>query len=493
MTEKKEATHYWLFQSSPHIIDIRSALRSEALNLLPVKQHKNAIKGEDKCIIWQAGKGGGCFALGTIISDPEPYQLNETLSLFFHQMAEVDLMVRVKIEYNLWNRPITKNMLPAIPPFDDFFGGLPGTNFTATLEQYEALIEIVNQQDVLEEPVINYEQIPIHQPIPLNVILYGPPACGKTYSTVNYAIAAIEAKSVEETYLEDRSLLQKSFQAYQDEGRIEFVSFHPSYTYEDFIEGIKPQVINNQLQYKVEAGIFNNLSERAMHAYDTLGPAAPNFVFIIDEINRAPLTNVFGELITLLEKDKRKDAPQQIAVRLPYSKKLFLLPPNLHVIGTMNTIDRSTMSIDLALRRRFEFIQMLPDHSLLSNKEIQDVGNESLDLQKLAAVLNDRLLALYGEDYLIGHGFWLEIDQLNELKAVWYNQIIPQLLEYMGRDYKKLYQLLGDGFLTKRQIKLPRREALSDFNYGNNDFYYRLKKAEEVDISNFQSIYQSNS
>jgi 5-methylcytosine-specific restriction protein B len=174
-----------------------------------------------------------------------------------------------------------------------------------------------------------------------------------------------------------------------------------------------------------------------------------NYVIIIDEINRGNLSKIFGELITLIEDDKRLGMENEMVVKLPYSKVAdFGIPPNIYIIGTMNTADRSIALMDVALRRRFSFKRIDPDLKII--EDILDARGISADfienLQKSIQILNKRIRILLDEDHLIGHSYFLRIDPATpeyDLHAVWYNKIIPLLQEYFYNDWDKLQMVLG--------------------------------------------------
>jgi 5-methylcytosine-specific restriction protein B len=216
-------------------------------------------------------------------------------------------------------------------------------------------------------------------------------------------------------------------------GYLTRVTFHPSYTYEDFVEGYKPQPTGaGSLELRLEDGVFKRVCRAAR-----LKPDKP-FLLLIDEINRGNIPKIFGELITLIERDKRG-----MTVTLPQSREKFDVPKNVYILGTMNTADRSIRLLDAALRRRFAFIELMPDTSLL---EGQVVGG--LDLALFLGILNDRIAKVEGREKQIGHSFLLDaegrpISDAEEFAAQFRHEIIPLLQEYAFEDYQELESYLG--------------------------------------------------
>lgn len=229
----------------------------------------------------------------------------------------------------------------------------------------------------------------------------------------------------------------------------EFVTFHQSFAYEEFIEGLKPIASEAEeagISYEVRAGVFRQICARAEAAWQTHGENAPNYLLVIDEINRANIAKVFGELITLLEDDKRLGKSNELKLRLPYSGDVFGVPPNLYLLGTMNTADRSIALLDLALRRRFSFVELMPDPSLLGTVA-------GVDLIQVLTILNERVTLLLDRDHQIGHSYFLGLKDGNDLHFAWDNRVVPLLEEYFYNDGERLYAVLGDGFLRKLDVR----------------------------------------
>ena len=215
---------------------------------------------------------------------------------------------------------------------------------------------------------------------------------------------------------------------------LKLVTFHQSFAYEEFVEGLKPVLVEGQIFYEVVDGIFKDICRRAQNDPEH------EYLLIIDEINRANVSKVFGELITLIEDDKRLEGDNEITVQLPYSKETFGVPGNLLILGTMNTADRSIALLDTALRRRFAFVEKMPDSSLLSTVE-------GVDLAALLDRINLRVSALMGKDYQLGHSYFMNINDVAELHLVWYQQIIPLLQEYFYNDFERLKAVLDKRFV----------------------------------------------
>ncbi|EFP0984759.1 AAA domain-containing protein, partial [Campylobacter jejuni] len=395
-----------------------------------------------------------------------------------------------------------------------------------------------------------------NQNIPLNQILYGPPGTGKTYHTIDKALEILGEN------LENRDEKKAKFDEYVKNGQIVFTTFHQSYGYEEFVEGIKPRIDSKEnskeVEYEIKDGIFKELCKKALDNYkvslltqeefvksedlenkieifldelvdqqkfiekiqsggfkleeynekyriitdDTNAnlylnleifktllenkdkiingrsikqilnnkhrrqidsyyfqlvklfkereqdykvdnnpsekPELKPYIIIIDEINRGNVSKIFGELITLIEPSKRIGEKEELKVTLPYSGEKFGVPKNVYIIGTMNTADRSITSLDTALRRRFEFIEMMPDVSKLS------MDCEGINLQELLKAINTRIEYLLDREKTIGHAFFVSVENLEDLKKVFQNKIIPLLQEYFYNDYALINEVLND-------------------------------------------------
>ena len=409
---------------------------------------------------------------------------------------------------------------------------------------------------------------------PLNTILHGPPGTGKTYSTVLKAMSIVDG--VEHGFIvskEEYQQLKGRYDTLVEAEQIAFVTFHQSYGYEDFIEGIRPETDGHHISYDVKDGIlkriakaasanwrssqasmtgaiadealFNAAWERMMilisdnpegtirlklasgkEATATLAPKGKGiivkpvdgsieynlpkarlkglwarrqsiktpidtkiylgsyffaalryleknaeavepkigiqheeekpFVLIIDEINRGNIAKIFGELITLVEEDKRMGEFCEMRVVLPYSQddeEAFSLSPNLYIIGTMNTADRSIALLDAALRRRFVFEELMPNPMVLKG---HSVGSVQLDL--LLGALNKRVEAMHDRDHTIGHAYLLNIHTVSELEEVFRRKVIPLLQEYFYENWNRIRQVLNDStgdFITVESVTVP--------------------------------------
>ncbi len=391
--------------------------------------------------------------------------------------------------------------------------------------------------DRIVAPASDDEWAPVYKPTdrraPLNQILYGPPGTGKTYQTIDRAVQILDPEFAL-TNKSDREALKARFDELMADDLIRFVTFHQSFSYEDFVEGLRAEVRNDgSINYYVADGVlkafckataegprlaigtsfasgyvvtrstdeilwlekpngsslplpwaiidelssmldrgditltdvrektvfsrvpesriekyivngYNNLLPHILEAVGAKKRHAANrpSVLIIDEINRGNVSKIFGELITLIEQSKRAGASEALSAMLPYSKTSFSLPSGLHIIGTMNTADRSLATVDIALRRRFVFVEIEPDSSNLEGVEIAGV-----DVAKLLDTMNARIEALLDRDHRLGHAYFIGLtadDDLRQLKQVFATQIIPLLQEYFFDDWQRIRLVLND-------------------------------------------------
>jgi len=286
-------------------------------------------------------------------------------------------------------------------------------------------------------------------------------------------------------------------------GWIKFITFHQSYSYEEFIEGIRPKLNSNELAYSLEKGIFKEISDNAKNYPDQ------NYVIIIDEINRGNISKIFGELITLIEPSKRllqdnNEHPKQVT--LPYSKKLFGVPKNLYILGTMNTADKSIAVIDSALRRRFEFVEMLPDSTILTEEKVRVEG---IEIEKLLDTINQRIEFLIDKEHVIGHSYFLKDSfkknpTIANLAIIFKNEIIPLLQEYFYGDFEKIELVLGDNrewksedeerFIRKKSSQHRSLFGTSELDGYDDKEIFELSNLLEIDearlVKLFKSVYQ---
>ena len=256
---------------------------------------------------------------------------------------------------------------------------------------------------------------------PLNCILYGAPGTGKTYSTAQYALAIVENKDLETVKNESRLDVMKRYNQLINDGQVVFTTFHQNYGYEDFIQGVRPDVSSGEMAFRTVDGVFKIIADRALNNPDK------DYVLVIDEINRANISKVFGELITLIENDKRWGEENAVSVTLP-SGDQFAVPNNLYIVGTMNSADKSISLIDTALRRRFEFIEFVPDLSLIKDSLLRGV------LERLNKEIANELGST---DLLVGHSYFIERTK-NDLCDIMNRNIIPLLYEYFFDNQKKV-------------------------------------------------------
>ena len=325
------------------------------------------------------------------------------------------------------------------------------------------------------------EDEPKNDKPPKNVIYYGPPGTGKTFDL--------------------QALLVSDYTDAEYGERYEFVTFHQSYGYEEFVEGLRPMITkrgkkraadnetaaasNGDVRYEIKPGAFLRLCDRARK-----NPSR-QYAMVIDEINRGNISKIFGELITLVEVDKREGAKYPVSVKLPYSAESFSVSSNVDVIGTMNTADRSLALVDTALRRRFEFIESMPKPSVLTGIVVSHKGVD-INVEQLLTMLNKRIEALYDRDHTVGHAYFTHIkdlkdeDRFSELKTVFRNKIIPLLEEYFFEDWQKIRLVLGDNQKPKQEHQFVHEIGREE------DLLALFGREHELDQYAIRSRYQLN-
>lgn len=428
-----------------------------------------------------------------------------------------------------------------------------------------------------------------HDAGPLNRILFGAAGTGKTYHSINHAVEIIDGKpeNPDPSYDDiDREDLKDRFDEYVAQGRIRFVTFHQSFSYEDFIEGIRAETDKNtqQLSYPVRDGVFKEICKQAMvgslqgqcfgkhmiskdysdyyevvkpngnllmiskelsgflidqiknnkisvsdikngNVIEKLGdhpilePQMINgysgllaqlvaliieqeqsvdakedpYVLIIDEINRGNISRIFGELITLIEDSKRHGAKEALSVMLPYSKQPFSVPKNVYIIGTMNSSDRSLTGLDMALRRRFSFVEMQPNPELLRAIQLTD-ADVTINIADLLTVMNQRIEVLLDCDHCIGHANFMSLSNesnLSDLADIFKQKIIPLLQEYFFDDWSKINLVLFDnGMLEKKPVDQGLFPSKMADEYISNDArsLWRMNEHAFTQIETYRKI-----
>ena len=358
---------------------------------------------------------------------------------------------------------------------------------------------------------------------PRNQILYGPPGTGKTYETVSHALAVVDGVDVDkirEDRKEEPEAVLKRYSKLRfkspggaggrPEGRLAMVTFHQNYAYEDFVEGIRPKLAkagddgrdldsatseSTELAYELRHGIFRSMCEVADNARRKAredGGESPRYVLVIDEINRGNIPKIFGELITLIEPSRRLGADNKTTVTLPYSGDDFGVPDNLYIIGTMNTADRSIQQMDTALRRRFTFVEMMPDakHDLIW----EDV--EGVNCRRMLRAMNERIALLLDREHQIGHTYLLKVETMEQLADTFRNRIFPLLQEYFYDDWRKIRAVLGNNaFVRERRLDDPGTRALAEqFGHAEDDRVYErlsFSNDEWKNSEQYERIYSS--
>lgn len=439
-----------LSEINPHICigwsdmgDMASVESFDALGTL-YDQHFNKTprgRGQDLGQIWrflhdmQIGdyviySESDCFHIGRIISD---YNYNAAE----YDAQDHDYKNERKVEWLKTN--IDRTILSKA-----FNSALKAGMSLWTLNDYKsAVVDILNDVYVKdeEEPIVEENEKfmscleitreprtnKIH---PINFIVYGAPGTGKTYSMVEYALAIVDNITVE-AFRETNPNRKSNVARYKElvkAGQIVFTTFHQNYGYEEFIQGLRPDKDSETMAFKTVDGVFKIIADRALN--DTEGK---NYIIIIDEINRANISKVFGELITLIEEDKRWGELNETSATLQ-SGDPFAVPNNLYIVGTMNSADKSISLIDAALRRRFDFIEQKPDSSLVTDTVLKTV----LETINLSLVEE-----LDSTDLLVGHSYFMNKTQ-SDLCNILNNNIIPLLYEYFYDNRKKVASILTE-------------------------------------------------
>ncbi len=647
----------WIFQANPRNYNVVGAV--EALDKLTwsVNRHTKQIKEGHKVYIWISGRDAGIIASGTILCDPEKREpdLDDPYKLDAKKKTGARFAVDIEIEHKLTDKKIFRNVLKNDERTKklQILINAEGTSFPVRKSEEDVIKSIIDGTYVhkakIDEPKpSNEENENKMTDVGKNTILYGPPGTGKTYNAVLYAVAVIENKLFSTIKKEKDTDVLARFKKYKDEGRIEFTTFHQSYGYEEFIEGLKPVMEDgneekSDIQYEITTGLFKGFCEKAsrpvikdtgniqlnndpavwkvsleragdnstraecmenghirigwdgygenitsdtffsdggkhiLNAFinkmkvgdiilscyssttiDAIGvvtgdyewhdeyphykrlrkvnwlikgirenitaindesnltlstvyklnvsiadvmeivkknlPKAvefaandKNFVFIIDEINRGNISKIFGELITLIEPTKRLGQPEETTARLPYSHKSFGVPDNVYIIGTMNTADRSIAAIDTALRRRFRFIEMLPEPEILDG-----ISVEGVSIKDMLVKINDRITVLFDREHTIGHAYFMPLinkQEIETLADIFSIHIIPLLQEYFYEDYEKIRLVLGD---NKKQNKDEQFIKAKNHNFndlfGDTDYNFDDTTTYEVNSAASKNI-----
>ncbi|MFI8764853.1 AAA family ATPase [Streptomyces sp. NPDC053792] len=271
-------------------------------------------------------------------------------------------------------------------------------------------------------------------------VLFGPPGTGKTFHALRYAVRRLgelseDLPGVDPLAEPGSKEFGATLESLSESGRLTVVTFHPSYGYEDFVEGLRPVKGTTGLSLEPTAGVFKRVCETAA------GNPGQLYLVIVDELNRGNLPRILGELITVLEKDKRG-----LPVTLPLTGDTFRVPPNVRLLGTMNTADRSVRMLDSAVRRRFAFVELLPDSRPLRDRRV-----DQLHLADFLDELNRRIRTHLDREKQIGHAFFLPegtaVSTAAEFAAIIRGEILPLLQEYAYDDYGLLAAFLGEGLV----------------------------------------------
>ena len=258
--------------------------------------------------------------------------------------------------------------------------------------------------------------------------------------------------------------------------RYEFITFHQSYGYEEFIEGLRPvSSPDGNISYEIKPGAFKRICKRAESDPDN------QYAIVIDEINRGNISKIFGELITLVETDKRAGAENALTLTLPYSGLPFSVPSNLDIIGTMNTADRSLTHIDVALRRRFEFKELRTDYSLIS------CDMDGINLRWMLYAINQRIELLLDREHILGHALLMNVSSIDDLKHTFSTNIMPLLEEYFFENWDKINRVLNaNGFIEEQEGAFSTWLGDSD-DYASKSYRINLSKLDNPEA--YKEIY----
>jgi|GEM_PF-907235 len=403
----------WIFQANPTVFDIDRAISEEPEMTWVVRQYAKEIHKGDRVYVWRSGPEAGVIATATVTSDPEvlPGVADSPYALKPESLEKAEPRVRLKVE-DVLPTPIRRADLLEDPTLKELeVVTFPNaTNFRVSLEQDAALRGLAAEPAKLTIPAVRSDfsaglylrQSFLDDAVDLllrkhQVIFYGPPGTGKTWVA-----------------------LELGKELTREGGEVDIVQLHPSYSYEDFVGGFRPEEdgAGNGVRYRRADGPLRRIANRA-----AADPGHP-YLLVVDEVNRGNVPKVFGELLFLLEYRRRE-------VRLQYwPDELFSLPPNLFLIGTMNTADRSIALVDAALRRRFYFVEFSPVKPPVS--EVLALWLDEHGLDPEPARLLDRLnREIDDDDFSIGPSYFMNRggEQPN-LEQIWERGIMPLLREH---------------------------------------------------------------